>query len=102
MGLPPNGTTLLIHPPPWEGRAKRGEGRASEPARNPPRPEAGRPSQREGEIKPDDLFAGGALKALLAQHLKTARTSPREGEGSGAFSSVRRRFQKNWKTSCGA
>ena len=36
-------------------QARDGEGRASEPARNPPRPEAGRPSQREGEIKLHDL-----------------------------------------------
>ena len=48
----------LSSPSPWEGRAKRGEGRASEPARNPPRPEAGRPSQREGEIKLHDLLLG--------------------------------------------
>ncbi|TWU01559.1 hypothetical protein Pla100_12940 [Neorhodopirellula pilleata] len=34
----------------WEGRAKRGEGYTLDLARNPPRPEAGRPSQREGEV----------------------------------------------------
>jgi len=46
----------LSSPSPWEGRAKRGEGSALNPARNPPRPETVRPSQREGEVKRHDLM----------------------------------------------
>jgi hypothetical protein len=60
--------------------------------RSPKPPPIRQATQREGEIKPDDLYAGGALKALLAQHLKIARTSLRKGEASVIWRKPRDRF----------
>jgi|GEM_PF-3535456 len=46
-----------------------------DPARNPPRAEAVRPFQREGEVKRHDRCVGGILNVSLAQHLKNSTTS---------------------------